>query len=87
MTTERTPSSQDGNPASCGHARFQRIGIQKAPVPPYRLYLMTCRACGTTLATMTLRRVRESVPAAVREDGSSDDRDDDGRAPVRRKAG
>lgn len=82
-----TTSSRDDNPASCRHARFKRIGIQKAPVAPFRLYLMTCRACGTTLATMTLRRVRESVPAAVRKDGSPDDRDDDGRAPVRRKAG
>lgn len=43
------------DPASCPHARVQRIGIQKAYPIPVRLYLVTCTRCGTTLTTRTLR--------------------------------
>jgi len=53
--------TQDEDPGSCAHRRFNRVGIQRAPVPPFRLYLMTCRDCGTTLATQTLRGRRESA--------------------------
>ena len=49
-------------PADCPHDRVQRIGIQKTPFPPYRLYLVTCRACGTTVSTTTLRRRRRRKP-------------------------
>jgi len=47
-------------PAVCRHRRFKRVGIQRAPLPPYRLYLMTCRDCGTTLTTQTIRGRREA---------------------------
>ena len=33
-----------------------RMGIQEFPFEPFRLYLVTCRDCGTTLTTKTLRR-------------------------------
>jgi hypothetical protein len=53
----------DVDPGSCSHPAIVRIGIQKAPVPPYRLYLVTCRSCGTTLATSTLRKERSFADA------------------------
>jgi hypothetical protein len=46
----------DRSPAICRHARVARIGIQESPAAPFRLYLVTCRDCGTTLTTETLRR-------------------------------
>ena len=57
----RTPT---GNPSECHHRAFLRVGIQRAPVPPYRLYLLTCRDCGTTLTTQTIRGRRESTTKA-----------------------
>jgi len=39
----------------CPHHWLNRAGIQRFPVPPYRLYLLNCRSCGTTLSTWTLR--------------------------------
>ena len=39
----------------CRHCRLARAGIQRFPVPPYRLYLLSCRSCGTTLSTWSLR--------------------------------
>jgi len=44
------------NPAACRHRRLVRIGIQESPAAPFRLYLVTCRDCGTTVTTETLRR-------------------------------
>jgi len=89
MNCDRDRPNEPRDPGNCRHARFQRIGIQRAPVAPHRLYLMTCRACGTTLATATLRAVRETVVAAVDDEGAVDDRDDEGpgRDLPRRKAG
>ncbi|HEU4395917.1 MAG TPA: hypothetical protein VFS92_10145 [Planctomycetota bacterium] len=40
----------------CRHPRLTRIGIQESPFEPFRLYLVTCRDCGTTISTKTLRR-------------------------------
>jgi hypothetical protein len=45
----------ENDPADCGHVRLRRIGIQRSPLSPRRLYLVTCRDCGTTLTTRTLR--------------------------------
>jgi hypothetical protein len=89
MNSPRDPKPEAMNPDSCRHLRFQRIGIQRAPVPPHRLYLMTCRVCGTTLATASVRRLRSVVPAGGDDDGSADDRDDEGpgRNLPRRRAG
>ena len=44
------------NPSVCRHRRVRRIGIQESPAAPFRLYLVTCRDCGTTITTETLRR-------------------------------
>lgn len=57
--TGSTPTPQ-GNPSICRHRAFFRVGIQRAPVAPFRLYLLTCKDCGTTLTTLTIRRRRES---------------------------
>jgi hypothetical protein len=62
MNHAPTNRDQDADPGSCGHRKFHRVGIQRAPVPPFRLYLLTCRDCGTTLATQTLRGRRENAP-------------------------
>jgi hypothetical protein len=74
-----------GSPAACRHRTFIRVGIQRAPLPPYRLYLLTCRDCGTTLTTQTIRGRRESsrrspAPSAALEE-------DCRRPPRRRRAG
>jgi hypothetical protein len=73
------------DPGSCCHPTIERIGIQKAPVPPYRLYLVTCTTCGTTLATSTLRMGRSVVNAA--DDVEIEVEEPAGRIPPRRKAG
>lgn len=49
----RTP-----DPGTCPHERVLRIGIQKSPSKDWRLYLVTCRRCETTLTTRTLRDLR-----------------------------
>ena len=46
------------NPEGCPHRRLLRIGIQESPRAPFRLYLVTCRDCGTTLTTESLREER-----------------------------
>ena len=72
MIDPRDPRSR--SPAACRHRTFIRVGIQRAPLPPYRLYLLTCRDCGTTLTTQTIRGRRESsrrspeTSAALEED-------------------
>lgn len=72
MIDARPVRSPAGDPAGCRHRRFQRVGIQRAPLPPYRLYLLTCRDCGTTLTTQTVRSRREGgkapAPAAALEE-------------------
>lgn len=52
------------SPDACRHGRIRRLGIQKADVWPFRLHLVTCAGCGTTLTTETLRglRKRERAP-------------------------
>ncbi|MCK6479148.1 MAG: hypothetical protein HUU06_08705 [Planctomycetaceae bacterium] len=47
------------DPGSCPHDRVRRIGIQKSPRRDWRLYLVTCVLCETTLTTRTLRERRE----------------------------
>lgn len=47
------PIAQD--PASCGHARISRLGVMRFDLPPYRVYLVNCAACGGTYSTRTLR--------------------------------
>jgi len=54
-------------------------------MPPYCLYLLTCRDCGTTLTTLTIRDRRHAsravyAPAAVVEEETAGSR-------RRRKAG
>lgn len=76
MIDARTPRPPDGNPSGCRHPTFRRVGIQRAPVPPYRLYLLTCGNCGTTLTTQTIRGRRESSrrspePAASLEEDTA----------------
>ena len=65
----RSPAS---DPARCRHRRFLRVGIQRAPMPPYCLYLLTCRDCGTTLTTQTVRSRRDAgkppAPATALEE-------------------
>jgi hypothetical protein len=73
MIDARHVRSPSADPARCRHRRFLRVGIQRAPLPPYRLYLLTCRDCGTTLTTQTVRarRDRGKTPApatALEED-------------------
>lgn len=85
MIDARRSRPPEGNPSHCLHRTFIRVGIQRAPVPPYRLYLLTCGDCGTTLTTQTIRGRRESAtkspePAAPQEEES-------GGARRHRKAG
>ena len=56
-----TPITLLHDPAACPHERVLRIGIQRSMLGPDRLYLVTCRRCGTTLTTRTLR---ERIEAA-----------------------
>jgi hypothetical protein len=44
---------------------LDRAGIQRFPVPPYRLYLLHCRSCGTTLSTHTLRKEKPRAEAGL----------------------
>ena len=46
------------SPPDCPHSRLVRLGIQRFPFPPYRVYLLRCAACSTTLTTGTLREQR-----------------------------
>lgn len=87
-----TNSIQPGpiDPGTCCHPTIERIGIQKAPVPPFRLYLVTCTVCGTTLATSTLRRARPvaDAPDEIENDFDIEVEEPAGRIPPpRRKAG
>ena len=50
------------NPGACAHRRLLRIGIQESPAEPFRLHLVTCRDCGTTIATESLRRAAHAPP-------------------------
>ncbi len=65
MIDARHPVPPHGNPSACRHRTFLRVGIQRAPVPPFRLYLLTCRDCGTTLTTQTVRRRCEAAGGAA----------------------
>lgn len=47
------------DPSSCSHERSCRLGIQRFPFPPYRVYLLRCLACETTLTTGSLREMRK----------------------------
>jgi len=49
---------QEVDPGTCSHERVVRIGIQKSPTREWRLYLVTCVRCETTLTTRTLRDLR-----------------------------
>jgi hypothetical protein len=65
MIDARNPRPKGPAPVGCRHRRFTRVGIQRAPLPPYRLYLLTCRDGGTTLTTLTLRARREESAVAA----------------------
>lgn len=65
MIDARSSVPPHGNPSVCRHRSFLRVGIQRAPIPPFRLYLLTCRDCGTTLTTQTVRRRREAAGGAA----------------------
>ena len=69
MIDLRNRLPKDPDPGECRHGSLQRLGIQRFPVEPFRYYLMTCRACGTTLTTATLRRCRETKTADAASDG------------------
>jgi DNA-binding response OmpR family regulator len=55
------------DPAHCLHQRVRRLGLQEAPVAPFKLHLVLCLKCGTTLTTERLRhdggRPRRSAAA------------------------
>ncbi len=55
------------DPAHCMHARACRLGIQRFPFPPYRVYLLRCLACETTLTTGSMREMRK--PASGGKEG------------------
>ncbi len=48
------------DPSTCTHERSVRLGIQRFPFPPYRVYLLRCRACETTITTGSLREARKA---------------------------
>ena len=48
------------DPADCSHLRSCRLGIQRFPFPPYRVYLLRCLACETTLTTGSIREMKKS---------------------------
>jgi hypothetical protein len=48
------------DPSTCTHDRSVRLGIQRFPFPPYRVYLLRCCACETTITTGSLREARKS---------------------------
>jgi hypothetical protein len=48
------------DPSRCSHLRATRLGIQRFPFPPYRVYLLRCLTCETTLTTGSLREMRKA---------------------------
>lgn len=50
--------------AGCLHGRLQRLGVQEVGVWPYRVHLVVCVDCRTTLTTETLRGLRRRQRAA-----------------------
>jgi len=57
------------DPSSCPHLRSVRLGIQRFPFPPYRVYLLRCLACETTLTTGSLREARRAPAPGEEETG------------------
>ena len=53
------PLFGEKDPGTCRHERVERIGVQRLPLGRLCLYLVTCRLCGTTVTTRTLRDLRE----------------------------
>lgn len=49
------------DPTDCRHIRSCRLGIQRFPFPPFRVYLLRCLACETTLTTGSLRETRKAA--------------------------
>ena len=45
--------------SECRHLTCQRLGMQESPVEPFRLHLLLCLDCGTTLTTERLRAERK----------------------------
>jgi PAS domain S-box-containing protein len=41
--------------SECRHLSCRRLGVQESPVEPFRLHLMLCEHCGTTVSTERLR--------------------------------
>jgi hypothetical protein len=85
MIDARNARPQGSGSAGCRHRGFTRVGIQRAPLPPYRLYLLTCRDCGTTLTTQTIRNRRDESDA--NEEPSAPLEEDTAGARKRRLAG
>jgi hypothetical protein len=53
----RVPAGAD--PGTCAHPRLARLGVQEIAEAPFRVHLVTCAVCGTSLATESLRILRE----------------------------
>lgn len=51
---------QTVDPAHCPHLRSCRLGIQRFPFPPYRVYLLRCLVCETTLTTGSIREAKKA---------------------------
>ncbi len=54
---------QTVDPANCPHHRSCRLGIQRFPFPPYRVYLLRCLVCETTLTTGSIREMKKTRAA------------------------
>ena len=50
----------------CPHNSFERTGIQRLDIGEIhlRVYLVTCRSCGKTFSTQTLRDMRGAIQTA-----------------------
>ena len=57
---ESGPVERPSPVSECRHLVCQRLGMQESPVEPFRLHLLLCTHCGTTLTTERLREERRS---------------------------
>jgi hypothetical protein len=53
----RAPAPAD--PGVCAHGNFVRLGVQEIAEAPFRVHLVACGLCGTSIATESLRVLRE----------------------------
>jgi hypothetical protein len=47
------------DPADCAHTLNIKLGIQRFPFPPFRVYLLRCARCDTTLTTGSMREQKQ----------------------------